>query len=257
MTLTQTRPPATGPQAVLVTGAAGGIGRAIVEALLARGRCVVAADLNIESMDYSDTSADNEQRCIGVDLDVTDADSRQRVVDACVAEFGRIDSVVNCAGLLRDARIEKLDPHVMAQLLDVNLVGPIDLIRRALPELRKRGGSVVNIASRAWLGTFGSTAYSASKGGLVAASRSLALELGPDGITVNCIAPGFIETAMTAQLPDEIRSRTVSAIPVGRPGRPEDVATLVDHLVSDGSYITGQVLLVCGGRSIGMPIAVK
>jgi 3-oxoacyl-[acyl-carrier protein] reductase len=116
------------------------------------------------------------------------------------------------------------------------------------------GGAVVNLASRAWLGTFGSTAYSTAKGGLVGATRSLALELGPARITVNAVAPGFVETPMTDGLPPDIRRRTLDAIPVGRAGRPDDVAAAVAYL-AEAPYVTGQVLVVCGGRSIGDPYA--
>ncbi|ANS32230.1 short-chain dehydrogenase/reductase SDR (plasmid) [Rhodococcus opacus] len=240
---------------IIVTGAAGGIGRAITVALARSGNAVIAADLSQDAVDnVAEAIQSDGGTALGVPLDVTDPQSRQGVIDACADQFGRIDAVVNCAGVLRDARAHNLDPEMMAWLLEVNLTGPLDLARRALPHLKHRGGSIVNIASRAWLGTYGSTAYSAAKGGLVGASRSLALELGPHGITVNCVAPGFIETAMTTQLPDAVRERSIAAIPVGRPGHPDDVARVVRYLVEDAPYTTGQVLVVCGGRSIGMPM---
>jgi 3-oxoacyl-[acyl-carrier protein] reductase len=117
------------------------------------------------------------------------------------------------------------------------------------------GGVVINIASRAWLGIFGSGAYSASKGGLIGATRSLALEVGALGVTANCIAPGYVETPLSATLPAQVLEKTLHSIPVGRGGVPDDIAAAVRYLVCEGSYVTGQVLTVCGGRSIGDPVS--
>ncbi|ALE73542.1 hypothetical protein AD006_19365 [Pseudonocardia sp. EC080610-09] len=234
----------------LVTGGAGGIGRAVCARLAADGFTVLLADLDPAAVATTAAAiGPGVESCV---LDVTDAGSRRAAVARADA-LGGADLLVNCAGVLRDARIHKLDPALFRGLIGINLVGPLALARLVAVGMAERGrGSIVNVASRAWLGTFGSTAYSTAKGGLVGATRSLALELGPQGITVNAVAPGFVETPMTGGLPPEIRRRTLDAIPVGRAGTPEDAAGAVAYLAAAG-YVTGQVLVACGGRSIGSP----
>ncbi|MBB5159690.1 SDR family NAD(P)-dependent oxidoreductase [Saccharopolyspora phatthalungensis] len=232
----------------LVTGGAGGIGHGVCERLARDVDVVVVADLDPHA-----AAAGLGPKARPMVLDVTSPASREAVAAACVEEFGAIDVLVNCAGVLEDARVGTLDPALFRRLLAINLLGPLALTRLLLgPMAQRNGGAVINVASRAWLGTFGSTAYSTAKGGLVGATRSLALEVARQGITVNCVAPGFVATRMTEGLPERIRQRTLDAIPVGRAGRPSDVADAVAYL-SGASYVTGQVLVVCGGRSIGDP----
>ncbi|GAA5165347.1 MULTISPECIES: SDR family NAD(P)-dependent oxidoreductase [Amycolatopsis] len=228
----------------LVTGGAGGIGRGICERLAREVDVVFVADL-----DPYAAAGELGPWARPLELDITSPESRE----AAAEDTGGVDILVNCAGVLKDARVGALDPELFRRLLAINLLGPLALTRLLLePMARRGGGAVVNIASRAWLGTFGSTAYSSAKGGLVGATRALALEVAPQGITVNCVAPGFVATRMTDGLPGKIRERTLEAIPVGRAGKPSDVAEAVAYL-SGASYVTGQVLVVCGGRSIGDP----
>lgn len=246
----------TTTRTALVTGAAGGIGAAIAQHLARTGHRVVVGDQNLSRAEQiADDIRTHGGRAWAQHLDVTDAASRRSVIDFAVTELGGLDVLVNCAGVLKDARIRALEPDEFALVQRVNLIGPLALTRLAIdPMTRAGGGAVINIASRAWLGTFGSASYSASKGGLVGATRSLALELGPRGITVNCVAPGFIATEMTAAMPEKILHRIKASIPVGRGGTPDDVAQAVGYLATAG-YTTGQVLVVCGGRSIGVPFS--
>jgi 3-oxoacyl-[acyl-carrier protein] reductase len=240
----------------LVTGGAGGIGRGICTTLASRGATVVVADLDQDAVAVAaaEITAGQPTEAHPLVLDVTDPAARSAAIDFC-AGLGGVDVLVNCAGVLRDARVGKLDTALFRRLLEINLLGPLALTRLVAPGMAERGGgAVVNLASRAWLGTFGSTAYSMAKGGLVGATRSLALELGRCGITVNAVAPGFVDTPMTDGLPAAIRRRTLDAIPVGRGGRPDDVAGAVAFL-AEAPYVTGQVIVVCGGRSIGDPYA--
>lgn len=244
-----TTTPRSGRTAI-VTGGAGGIGRGIVRRLAADGFAVVLADLDEAAV--AAAAAEIDGHVEPHLLDVTEPASRRSVV-ARADGLGGADLLVNCAGVLRDARVRRLEPALFRRLTDINLTGPLALARLVAAGMSARGGgAIVNLASRAWLGTFGSTAYSTAKGGLVGATRSLALELGPRGITVNAVAPGFVDTPMTHGLPPEVRRRTLDAIPVGRAGRPDDVADAVAFLAGAG-YVTGQVLVACGGRSIGDP----
>lgn len=228
------------PRVAVVTGAAGGIGSGIVERLLDEGYLVLGVDLRIDDP--------RRERLRTWTTDLTDPAAARGIVEAAVSAFGSLDVVVNCAGLLRDTRIERMAPAVFASVLEINLVGATRLTGAALPELRRSGsGRVVSIASRALLGAFGSSNYATAKGGLVGLTRSLALAEGPHGITANTIAPGFIETPMTTHL----AGRTAETIPVRRAGNPADVARAVSFLAApEAGYLTGQNLTICGGRSL-------
>jgi 3-oxoacyl-[acyl-carrier protein] reductase len=237
----------------IVTGAGGGIGAAVAAKLVQVGHEVVAADLPAAIERLGDAGPVAGEHRVG--FDVADSASRARLVASTYERFGRIDALVNCAGVLMDARLSDIDDSTLAPTLRVNLVGALSLARQVVPLIAASGGgAIVNIASRAWLGIFGSASYSMSKGALIGAVRSLALEAGPSGVTVNAIAPGFIETPMSQGLPQKVLHRTLAAIAVGRGGVPDDVADAVSFLVNNAPYVTGQVLPVCGGRSIGEPV---
>lgn len=242
------------PRVAFITGAAGGIGRGIAEHLAELGYSLGLSDISETGLraaanDITETSGGTVSARAA---DLADRESVQAAVDATVSRLGELDVLVNCAGILNDARIEKMDPAVFRQVLDVNLIGMLTTTAAALPALRHSGsGRIISLTSRAWLGNFGSTNYAASKGGIAGVSRSLSLGLATDGITVNCIAPGFIETPMSNSMPTEIIERVRQSIPVGRVGQPLDVARTVAFLADAGSgYITGQSIPVCGGRSI-------
>jgi NAD(P)-dependent dehydrogenase (short-subunit alcohol dehydrogenase family) len=242
----------------IVTGAAGGIGSAIALKLAAQGARLVITDLDAAGLEaVAERHPPGPGRLLPLAGDLLEAELSARLVRACVEHFGSLTLLVNASGWLRDHRMQDMPPETFRRLLDVNLVAPLRLADAAAPAMEASGGGrIVSLASRAWLGNFGSSGYSSAKGALVGATRSLALALAPRGITVNCVAPGFVDTPMSRSMPPHIVQRVIDAIPVGRAGSVDDVAALVAFLAgADSGYITGQTLLACGGRSISEPIA--
>jgi NAD(P)-dependent dehydrogenase (short-subunit alcohol dehydrogenase family) len=242
----------------IVTGAAGGIGSAVALKLASLGAQLVITDLDAAALErVAAQHAEGPGRLVPLAGDLLDPQLPERLVSAAVEAFGSLTLLVNCSGWLKDHRFHDMPVDTFRRLLDINLVGPMRLVDAAAAAMKVAGrGRIVSLASRAWLGNFGSSGYSAAKGGLVGATRSLALALAPFGITVNCIAPGFIDTPMSRSLPPHILQRVIDAIPVGRSGHVDDVSALVAFLAGeDSGYITGQTILACGGRSISEPIA--
>jgi len=245
----------------ILTGAAGGIGRAIALRLAGEGARLVITDLDAAGLqrvaDEYAARGEVSGRLIPVAGNMLDANLGEKLADTVLQEFGEMTALVNCSGWLKDDRIQNMPVETFRQLLDINLVGPLRLIDAVLPHMKRGGyGRVVSLASRAWLGNFGSSGYSSAKGALVGATRSLALSCAPHGITVNCVAPGFIDTPMSRSMPPNIVERVIESIPVGRAGTVDDVGALVSFLVGEESgYVTGQTILSCGGRSISEPIA--
>jgi 3-oxoacyl-[acyl-carrier protein] reductase len=236
----------------IVTGAAQGIGRAIAEALARRGADVVVADLNVEKAEATakEIAADTGRRAIAVQVDVADNASAKAMIDRAIAEFGRIDILVNNAGTTRDNLIMRMKEADWDLVLNVNLKGAFNCSKAAIrPMMKQHYGRIVNITSVSGLaGQAGQTNYSSSKAGLIGFTKALAKEVGSRSITVNAVAPGFIETALTADLPQDLKDWAIQMTPVGRFGKPEDVANAVAFLVADeSSFITGQVLSVDGG----------
>lgn len=235
----------------LVTGASRGIGRAIAKALASEGAAVALGARDEALLAEAVAEAGSaEGQAWAVRLDVTDRDSVEAAVESVLARRGRLDILVNNAGITRDNLLIRMKPEEWQQVLATNLTGVFHCTQTALkPMLKQRSGRIVSIASVVGLtGNPGQANYAASKAGLLGFTKSLAREVASRSITVNAVAPGFIESDMTAAMNDKARAAVTSAIPMGRVGRPEDVAGVVVFLASEAAaYITGQVLAVDGG----------
>ena len=228
--------------AIVVTGAARGIGRAIADRLAAN------PSFTVIGVDMSSHLADLEN-VVPVQVDLTDPAGVDAVVKAVNDTGLPLLGLVNNAGITRDARLVNMSDDDFAAVLEVNL-GATYHLSTALADRFTEGGSIVNIASRAYLGNFGQYNYSMSKGAVVGLTRSLALTLAPS-IRVNAIAPGLIGTEMAMAIPEDVLDKMVSAIPLDRMGAPDEIANTVWFLLTPlSSYITGHVLVVGGGRSL-------
>ncbi|HVH64845.1 MAG TPA: 3-oxoacyl-ACP reductase FabG [Candidatus Acidoferrum sp.] len=231
----------------IVTGAGRGIGEGIARKLAQEGATVVCADVN--ENDATTVAASIGGGSIGRKLDVSNAAECDAVVNAVNQDFGRLDVLVNNAGINRDAMLHKMTDEQWQQVIGVDLSGVFFMTRAASRVMRAAGaGRIINIASASWMGNIGQSNYSAAKAGVVGLSRTAAKELARAQVTVNAIAPGFIDTQMTRGIPDQIREAQLAKIPLGRAGQPADVAALVAFLASDeAGYITGEVINVGGG----------
>lgn len=230
---------------VVVTGSAAGIGRAIAFRLAGEYR-VLLVD---RAEGTAGVAAEVGEGAIAVEADLIDDRGVGTVVEAVRSAGEPLVGLVNNAGITRDARIAKMSVEDFDAVLEVNLGAAYRLTTALLP-LMAEGGSIVSMSSRAYLGNFGQYNYATSKGGLVGLTRALALRLAPR-IRVNAVAPGLIATAMTSAMPPDVLAGLVQRIPVGRPGRPEEVADLVAFLLSEqAAYITGEVYVIGGGRSL-------
>ena len=231
-----------------VTGSTRGIGRAIAETLHAAGAQV--AVVGRAAANAAEVAAAIGPRARGFACDVTQPDSIRAAITACEADLGPIDILVNNAGLTRDNLLIRLGQADWDEVLAANLTGAFVATQAVIKGMMKRRfGRVINIASVVGVtGNAGQANYAASKAGLIGFSKSVAKEYAARGVLVNCIAPGFIETDMTASLPETARAALLESIPLGRLGAPADIAGTVAFLASEmGAYITGQVLVVDGG----------
>lgn len=235
----------------IVTGSAQGIGRAIAETLARQGADIVVADLDPgRSQETVGTIEKMGRRALNVKLNVADWNDVKAMADRVLKEWGKIDILVNNAGITRDGLILRMKEEDWNLVLQVNLNGTFFCSKAVLPPMTKqRSGRIVNIASIVGvMGNAGQANYAASKAAVIGLTKTLAREYASRMVTVNAVAPGFIDTTMTQGLPAEVKETLQKQIPLGRLGQPADVAEAVCFLASDeAGYITGQVLHVNGG----------
>ena len=239
----------------VVTGASRGIGRAIAKELALKGAFVIvnyngskqAADETVNEITQAGGKA------VGVQCNVADAAECEAFINNIISEYGRIDILVNNAGITRDNLLMKMTEEEFDAVIDTNLKGAFNCIKHVSRQmLKQKSGRIINISSVSGvMGNAGQANYCASKAGVIGLTKSVAREIGSRGITVNAIAPGFIDTEMTAVLPDDVKKAMGEQIPLKRFGTTEDVAQAAVFLASDrAAYITGQVLCVDGGMAM-------
>lgn len=240
-------------QIAIITGGAKGIGAATAELFAAQGATVAILDADLEGAQakaqaiVAQGGRAEAHRC-----DVSRRAAVQGVVDQVVASHGKLDVMVNNAGIARDATVLNTTEELWDSVLAVNLTGVFNGCQAAIRHMRQKGyGRILNTSSVSSYGNFGQSTYSASKAGVTALTRTLALECARYGITVNCVAPGLIETPLSATMPEAVRDVQIRKTPVGRIGRPADIARAFLFLASPGaSFITGHMLVVDGGQTL-------
>ncbi len=236
----------------LVTGASRGIGQATAIGLAKAGADIVVNFIGNEAVAQETVEAIEAlgRKAIKIKADVGNAEDVQAMVDEAVAAFGHIDILVNNAGITRDGLLIRMKDSDWDDVLNINLKG-VYLVTKAVAKLmvKQRAGRIINMTSVSGVtGNVGQANYAAAKAGVIGFTKTCAKELAARGITVNAVAPGFIETAMTDVLPEKIKEGIAATVPFGRMGQPEEIASVVTFLASDfASYITGQVLNVDGG----------
>jgi 3-oxoacyl-[acyl-carrier protein] reductase len=231
----------------LVTGSAQGIGKAIAGAFVNEGARVVISDVNLE---LAETTAKELGNCLALKMNVADLADVEAGVKQIVERMGRIDVVVNNAGITRDTLLLRMKKEDWDAVIAVNLTGVFNLSKAVVPLMMKqRSGKIINIASIVGeMGNVGQANYAASKAGVIGFTKTLAREVALRGVTVNAIAPGFIQTAMTDKIPEEVKNKMLEQIPLRKLGQPEDVSAAAVFLAGvEADYITGQVINVNGG----------
>jgi NAD(P)-dependent dehydrogenase (short-subunit alcohol dehydrogenase family) len=237
----------------IVTGSGQGIGTGLARTLASRGAKVVVNDIVAEHAEAAvSTIAASGGEAIEMVADVATTEGAEAVVARAVDAWGRVDILVNNTGITRDVWLVKMSDDDWDDVVRVNLRSQFLCARAVAPGMMERQyGRIVNIGSRAALGAAGQANYSASKGGVISFTRALALELARFQVTVNCVAPGLVDTELFRKSREDIQERLIKTIPMGRVGTPDDIAQAVLSFACDeASYVTGQVLYVCGARSL-------
>jgi 3-oxoacyl-[acyl-carrier protein] reductase len=238
----------------IITGGGQGIGRATALKFAAEGAKVAVCDINQSAVD--DTVREilaTGREAVGFNVDVTDKDSIARMVAGVMAKWGRIDTLVNNAGIVQDAQFKKMTDEQLERVIDVNLKGVYHCTKAVVDiMLEQNSGVILNASSIVGLyGNFGQTNYAATKFGVIGMMKTWARELGRKGIRANAICPGFIETPILSSIPDKVIKMMEDKVPMGRLGKPEEIANTYAWLASDeASYINGAVIEVSGGCTI-------
>ncbi|MDQ3658192.1 MAG: 3-oxoacyl-ACP reductase FabG [Actinomycetota bacterium] len=236
---------------VVVTGSSRGLGQAIAEELGSAGAKIAVnySSSKEPAEEVAKTISENGGEAIVVGADVSDPEQAERLIEETIEKFGRIDVLVNNAGINIDKTLKKLSVEDWDTVIQVDLNSAFYTVRAALPHMTEQGsGAIINMSSFVGeAGNIGQANYAAAKAGLLGFTRTAAQELARYGITVNAICPGFIETDMVANIPEEAKEKLLKTIPLGRFGKPEEVAGAVRFVVEGGDYITGQSLDINGG----------
>ena len=235
----------------LITGGARGIGQAIAMTFAREGADVVVADVNLEIAQKTASEIESlGRKALALEMDVTNYDLVEAGINKILDKMGKVDILVNNAGITKDNLVLRMSQSEWDAVINVNLKGTFNCIKAvSRPMVKQRSGRIISIASIIGLmGNPGQANYAASKAGIIALTKTIAKELASRNINANAVAPGFIQTEMTAKLSEDVKQRMLEAIPLAKLGAPQDVANLCLFLASDeSSYITGQTITIDGG----------